>query len=243
MKYSFTIETPQAETLDSALKRVKVRRELADALGGPTRPLREYASDIFAQIARLDPKELLDFQAEIIDALDRPESLTRYNMLETILELSRLNPKIVITAFDPIEDCLYDEDSGTVRLYAFRVFAHYGATGTARSMKVWTDLSEAIRCYHGDPEFIPMLNEVITMLGGKVDQKVKDAAAELFAFDADNGKGTLKRKAAAITAFAPEVIKRLKAEAARIEKQKAEDARKAAEEAAAAAAEEEEEEE
>jgi hypothetical protein len=231
MKYSFTIDTPSEEILDAALKRVKTRRELVDALGCDTRLLREYAACALCAVAQVDAKLLLDFEAEIIDALDRPESLTRYTIIEVIGALTREKPKIVLSAYEPLQDCLYDEDSGTVRLYTFRVLAAYGATGTARSQKVWPDLSMAIRCYHGDPEFIAMVNELIAMLSAKADISVKEAAAELFAFDADNARGTLKRKAQAVTAFAPQVIERLHREA----KRKA-DAAQAAKEAEARAA-------
>jgi len=234
MKYSFTSETPLEETIDSALRRVKTRRELADALGNESRMLREYAAQVFVGVAGSDATLLQDFEDDIVDALDRPESLTRYSMLEVIAALSQLDSKIVLKAYEPLEDCLYDEDSGTVRLYAFRVFAAYGASGPARSQKVWSDLSMALRCYRGDQEFIPMMNELITMLGGKVDQKVKDSAAELFFFDIENAKGLLKRKAELVATFAPEVIEQLRAEAQR--KSDEAEARKAAEAEAAEAA-------
>jgi len=234
MKYSFTTETPLEETVDSACRRVKTRRELADALGNQARSIREYAARVMVEVAHSDIALLKDFDADIIDALDRPESLTRYSMVEIIGDLARSNPKIVLTAYEPLEDCLYDEDSGTVRLYAFRVFAAYGATGSARSNKVWPDLSMALRCYHGDPEFIPMINELIAMLNGKADQKVKDAAAELFFFDTENARGLLKRKAEIIASFAPETVARIRAEAKR--KADEAEARRAAEAAAAEAA-------
>jgi len=234
MKYSFTPETPLEETVDSACRRVKTRRELADALGNELRLQREYAARVFVEVAHCDAALLQEFSAEIIDALDRPESLTRYCMIEVIGILASQNPKLVLTAYEPLEDCLYDEDSGTVRLYAFRVFAAYGATGTARSSKVWPDLAMALRCFHGDPEFIPMVNELITMLSGKADQKVKDAAAELFYFDLENARGLLRRKAEAIAEFAPDTITRLRAETQR--KVDEAEARKAAEAAAAEAA-------
>ena len=232
MKYSFTPETPLAETVDSALRRVKTRRELADALGNESRAIREYAAQVLVEVAQADISLLQDFEDDIIDALDRPESLTRYSMVEVIGALAQLNPKIVLKAYEPLEDCLYDEDSGTVRLYAFRVFAAYGATRTARSQKVWPDLSMALRCFHGDPEFIPMMNELIMMLNGKADQKVKDSAAELFFFDIENARGLLKRKAETIATFAPETVERIRVETQR--KADEAEARKAAEAAAAA---------
>ncbi|MDR1412534.1 MAG: hypothetical protein LBJ07_01230 [Actinomycetes bacterium] len=238
MKYSFTEETLVEEGVTRALRNQKVRHELADALGCDRRALREHAAKVFVEVSQRDAKVLQPFETEIIDALDRPESLTRYSMLDVLTEICRIDARVVTnSAFEVIEDCLYDEDSGTVRLSDFRLFCVFGATTPTRSLKVWEDLSMAIRCYHGDAEFIPMLNELLLYLNGKVDHKVHEQATELFAFDAENAKGVLKRKAEAIVAFAPEVIERLKAEAAAREREKAEEARKTAEVAARAAAE------
>jgi len=230
---SFSVETPIADTVAAAASNVKLRTELARSLGGGTRPVREYASQVLVELAKKDPKKIEKFSDDIIDALSRPEALTRYSMIEVIGELAQVDPKIVVTAYEPLQECLYDEQSGTVRLYAFRVLARYGATGTARSVKVWPDLSMALRSFHGDHEFMAMMTETIHMLEGRADQKVKDAAVELFAFDAEHARGELRKKAQTIASFAPDVL-------ARINKEKAEKAAaaSAAKEAQKAAAEE-----
>ncbi|MCL2680055.1 MAG: hypothetical protein FWF11_01055 [Coriobacteriia bacterium] len=235
MKHSFTHETPIEETLAAAQRKVTTRRELANALGHETRGMREYAAQVKVELARIEADLLHDFTDDIIDALNRPESLTRYSMLEIIAALMNSNPRIVPDSYELLQDCLYDEDSGTVRLYAFRVLARYGATGPARSLKVWPDLSMALRCFHGDSEFLAMLNELINMLAGRADQQVKDAAVELFAFDAENARGMLRRKAETIATYAPDVLERIKAEARAQEAEAAAVlARKEAEQAAAA---------
>ncbi|MCL2605984.1 MAG: hypothetical protein FWD93_01710 [Coriobacteriia bacterium] len=213
MAQSFTVESPIAETVDAARRKVTTRRELAEALGHSTRAMREYAAQVIVELVRIDADLLQDFSGDIVDALNRPESLTRYSMLEVIGEMMISNPRIVTDSYELLQECLYDEDSGTVRLYAFRVLARYGATGPARSLKVWPDLSMALRCFHGDSEFIAMLNELINMLAGRADQQVKDAAVELFAFDAENARGMLRRKARTIATFAPDVLERIQAEA------------------------------
>ncbi|MDR1775652.1 MAG: hypothetical protein LBS17_04340 [Actinomycetes bacterium] len=243
MQYHFTVDTPIEESVDGAIRRVKDRREYADALGASSRRIREYASCVILELARRDASLVSDFADAIADALDRPETQTRYNMLEAIRLLCPVQAKVVDGAYDAIEDCLYDEDSATVRLYAFQVFTCYGATTAARSKRVWPTIAAALRCYHGDAEFIPMVNELLAMLEGKVDQSVKEGATELFAFDAENGKGLLARKAQAVIAYAPEVIERLKREAALAEAQKAEAAARKAAEADAAAADEDDDEE
>lgn len=204
MKYSFSQETPVDESVELASRRVKVRRELIDALGGDVRGMREYSSDVILAIARTKPELLVEFEVEIIDALHRPEPMTRYNTLMVIHELTALDAKIVDKAFGPIEDCLYDEDSGAVRFNAFRALALYGGTTPIRSEKVWPYLSDAVRCFHGDSEFIPMLNDLIAMLEAKASDNVKIEAGNLFFFDSTNGRGQLKRKSAQVVALSPE---------------------------------------
>jgi len=226
MKYSFTLETDKAEVIDGALRRVKTRRELADALGAPSRALREYASDVLQQVARENCDLLIDSSEEIIDALDRPESFTRYNILVVLDRFVPHHAQIVAKALYQLEDCLYDEDSKTVRLEAFEVLCHFGATTEARSKTVWGYLGEALRCYHGDPEYMSMLNCLTDMLqNGKVSDSVKEGVVRLFIFDAEQGKGMLQRRAQQIIALAPGLQEKIKAE----------QAQEAAERAAAAA--------
>jgi len=215
MKYSFTLETDKAEVLEGALRRVKTRRELADALGAPTRALREYASDVLQQVASQNCDLLLKSSAEIIDALDRPESFTRYNILLVLDCFIPHHAPVVSKALYQLEDCLYDEDSKIVRLEAFEVLCHFGATTEARSKTVWGYLSEALRCYHGDPEYMQMLNYLTDMLQtGKVSESVKEGVVRLFIFDAEQGKGMLQRRAQQIIALAPELQEKVKQEQA-----------------------------
>ena len=232
MKQSFSTDTAVEETVLAAKENADLRKELAQALGEKSRVAREYSAQVLAAIARDDVSLVADYADEIIDALNRPESLTRYSMIEVIGELAQTQPKLVTTAYEMLQECLYDEDSGTVRLYAFRVLARYGATTPARSIKVWPDLSMALRCFHGDSEFMAMMSELIGMLGGRSDQSVKEAAVELFAFDAEHARGDLRKKAEAIASFSPDTL-------ARINKEKEEKAAaaSAAKEAAKAAAE------
>jgi len=213
MKYSFTVETDKAETIDGALRRVKTRRELSDALGAPTRALREYASDVLRAVASENPELLVDFGDEIVDALDRPEAFTRANILLVLDSFVPRHAIIVSKAIHQLEDCLYDEESKIVRLEAFEVLCHYGATTETRSKTVWNYLSEALRCYHGDPEFTTMLNLLTEMLqGAKVSESVKEGVVRLFLFDAEQGRGILQKRAQQLIAQFPEQQKKVKVE-------------------------------
>jgi len=231
MKQSFCTDTPIEETIQKAATCADMRKKLAEALGDKSRLVREYTAQAMVGLARENVELIQDFSDDIIDALNRPESLTRYSMIEMIGELAETQPKVVVDAYEALQECLYDEDSGTVRLYAFRTLARYGATGPARSVKVWPDLSMVLRCFHGDAEFIAMMNETIKMLDGRADTSVKEAAVTLFAFDAEHARGELRKKAETISGFAPEVLARINKE--NEEKAKAASAAKEAQKAAA----------
>jgi hypothetical protein len=90
-----------------------------------------------------------------------------------------------------------------VRLAAFRLLCAYGATTEKRSERVWPLVDEAIRCYHGDPEFPAMLVSVYRLTSGNSSDEVKLAAAERLVFDAENRKGLIGRRARQIVACAP----------------------------------------
>ncbi|MCL2881574.1 MAG: hypothetical protein FWF45_01570 [Coriobacteriia bacterium] len=235
MKYSFTIETDKDEVIDGAIRRMKTRRELADALGAPTRALREYASDILQEVAHRDADLLVDLSSEIIDALDRPESFTRYNILVVLDCFVPHHGPVVAKALYQLDDCLYDEESKIVRQEAFEVLCHFGATTETRSKTVWEYLSGALRCYHGDPEYMTMLNYLCDMLNnGKVADSVKEGVVRLFIFDAEQGKGMLQKRAQQIVALAPEMLEKVKAEQVEAAKRAAAAARAAEEDAKAA---------
>lgn len=204
MKYSFTVEDPIEATVESAKKRVKVRRELAHALGGESRPLRQYAASVLLEVANEDPAQVVEFEPEILDALSRPEPMTVYQALRIVDKLVGVDARVVDRTFDVIEACLHEE-SATVRLSAFRTLAHYGGTTPTRSERVWPPLADAIRCYHGDNEFPPMLSALTDMLGAKASDQVKTEAAWLFEFDVENSDDFLARKAAQIVDFAKDV--------------------------------------
>jgi len=200
-RYEVNVDTPIDEVLDLAGRYVAVRRALVDALSNSSRLVREYASQALFDIAQKTPEELIEYSDAFIDALYRPEAPTRYNSLAILAILAEKDMRLIDRAWDAVEECLYDEESGTVRLAAFRVFTAYGATTAPRSKKVWPLISDALRCYHGDPEFMNMLNDFITMLRGNVADEVKNEACEQFAFNAENATGLFKRKAKEIISF------------------------------------------
>ena len=156
---------------------------------------RQLAAAALFELAKIDPTLLVDYIDDIIDALNRPEAQTRWECLETLTLLIDIDARGCGKALQEAESALFDEDSGFVRLSAMRFLCKYGSTTALRSEKVWSLVDEGIQCYHGDLEFNDMMNAVIDFAAGKLDPEVAKSLAERMSFDANNGKGTIKRKA------------------------------------------------
>lgn len=191
------------EVAARAIDEAPVLAAVIEALGGESRRLRQFASSVVHEVALHDPVQLKPHAAELADALHRPESQTRWEVLGTFEKLVPIDARLLDKALDGAETALHDEESGVVRLAAFRMLSAYGATTAHRSQRVWPVLAEAVRCYHGDTEFPAMLSGVYRIVSGNASDEVKLSAAELMAFDAESGKGLLKRRATRIVACAP----------------------------------------
>lgn len=174
-----------------------------ETLSGEDRRARQHAASVTHEIALHAPELLKPYGAELADALHRPESQTRWEVLGTFEKLVAVDARLVDKALGGTETALHDEESGVVRLAAFRLLCAYGATTAHRSDRIWPLVDEAIRCYHGDAEFPAMLSGVYRMVIGAASDEVKLAAAERMAFDAENAKGLLKRRALRIVECAP----------------------------------------
>ena len=199
----FSIDDDKTELAERACAEPEVLTELVSALGGEDRRLRQFSASVVHNVAVHDASVLKPYCAELADALHRPESQTRWEMLGTFEKLVDVDARLVDKALDGAESALHDEESGVVRLAAFRMLCAYGSTTAKRSERVWPLIAEAIRCYHGDAEFPAMLSGVYRMVSGSASDEVKLAAAEIMAFDAENAKGLLKRRAERIVNCAP----------------------------------------
>lgn len=205
------VEANKTELAEDAVSNSKLLQETIDALAGDERRARQNAASVVRCIADIDPAVLKPYASELADALHRPESQTRWEVLGTFEKLVKVDARLVDKALGGAEAALHDEESGVVRLAAFRLMCAYGATTAHRSDRVWPLIDEAIRCYHGDAEFPAMLTSIIDMVTGGASDGVKIAAAERMLFDAENGKGLLKRRASSIVAARPKRRGRKKA--------------------------------
>lgn len=171
---------------------------LVKALSTGSRRERQQAASAIALVAKAAPAEVAPHIGDLIDALNRPEAQTRWEALETLALMVPQDARSCEKAIEGAEIALFDEDSGPVRLSAMRFLCTYGATTENRSEKIWPLIDEGIQCYHGDLEFQDMLLAVMDFSTGKLAPSVKKSLAERMRFDAENGKGALKKRAAQI---------------------------------------------
>ncbi len=183
---------------DSDAEAVRLK-ELVGELGGANRRRRQDAAHEIARLARRDVDQLFDYAGDIIDGLDRPEAQTRWELLDALSEMARVDPGCVEEAFGGAEASLFDEDSSIARLAAFRFLTSYGATSGKRSDQVWKILEEAIQCYHGDPEYRDMLGCLLEMARGTISDQTAQVMRSRVDFDARHGRGYIK-------AFSAEIV-------------------------------------
>ena len=183
---------------DSDAEAVRLKK-LVGELGGANRRRRQEAAHEIARLAKRDVDQLFDYAGDIIDGLDRPEAQTRWELLDVLSEMARVDPGCVEEAFGGAEASLFDEDSSIARLAAFRFLTSYGATSGKRSEQVWKILEEAIQCYHGDPEYRDMLGCLLEMAKGTISDRTAQVMRSRVDFDARHGRGYIK-------AFSTEIV-------------------------------------
>ena len=183
------------ELAQGAIEDEAKRAQLAEELAVGSRRARQTAASALAIVAKADPMLLKEHIATLVDALNRPEAQTRWECLDMLTMMVEIDSRQCERGIDEAETSLFDEESGPVRLSAMRFLCKLGATTANRSKKVWPMIDEAIQCYHGDLEFNVLLSALVDFSAGKLDDSVKQALADRMAFDAENSKGTLKKRA------------------------------------------------
>ncbi len=199
----FDAAADKDEYAQRAIKTKTALRSVIDALSGPNRRDRQQAARVVHAIAVHKPAVLKAYADALADALDRPESQTRWEVLGALEKLVPVDARIIDRALPGVTTALHDSESGVVRLAAFRVLCGYGSTTSKRSERVWPLIDEAIRVYHGDPEFPAMLSGVVRLVSGGAADRVRLAAAERMEFDSEHTKGLIGRRAKRIVECAP----------------------------------------
>lgn len=183
------------QVAEEAVKNKKKLEKLVNVLATGSRRERQHAAAAIALVAKLNPEVLAPYIDELVDALNRPEAQTRWEVLEALSDLVAIDARVCEKACQGAETALFDEDSGPLRLSAMRFLCKIGSTTENRSEKVWSLIDEGIQCYHGDLEFTDMLSAVSDFAGGKISPNVKSQLYARMRFDAENGKGGLKKRA------------------------------------------------
>ena len=178
--------------VEAACKDPKTLSSVVEELGGASRLHRQTASSILLEVSKRDITLLDDYVGDIIDALSRPEAQTRWRVLQILTIMLPEKSRKCAKAIEQVEDSLFDETMGSLRLSAFVFLCKYGKSTQARSVEVWPLIADAISCYHGDVEFDDMLDALLDFSKGKLDADVKAGLAEELQFDAENATGHLK---------------------------------------------------
>lgn len=178
--------------------RLAQMRILVEELAGSSRRRRQEVAHKIAAVAHTDASMVTPFVGSLMDALERPEAQTRWEVLDALTALVDEHAEEVAPAFEAAETALFDEDSAPVRLAGFVFLCRFGATSEERSDQVWPLLDEAIQCYHGDPEYRDMLVALLAFVQGAASAATKAALAERLKFDAENGASYVKSFSAQI---------------------------------------------
>ena len=178
--------------------RLAQMRILVEELAGSSRRRRQEVAHKIATVAHTDASMVTPFVGSLMDALERPEAQTRWEVLDALTALVDEHAEEVAPAFEAAETALFDEDSAPVRLACFIFLCRFGATSEERSDQVWPLLDEAIQCYHGDPEYRDMLVALLAFVQGAASAATKAALAERLKFDAENGASYVKSFSAQI---------------------------------------------
>ena len=172
--------------------RLAQMRILVEELAGSSRRRRQEVAHKIATVAHTDASMVTPFVGSLMDALERPEAQTRWEVLDALTALVDEHAEEVAPAFEAAETALFDEDSAPVRLAGFVFLCRFGATSEERSDQVWPLLAEAIQCYHGDPEYRDKLVALLAFVQGAASAATKAALAERLKFDAENGASYVK---------------------------------------------------
>lgn len=186
------------QAAEEAVANKKLVKQHVGNLESTSRRERQNSAAVLAEIARMDADVVAPFGNELVAALEKPEAQTRWEALDALTEICSKDSRVCDKALSGAENALYDEDSGPLRLAAMRFLCTLGATTENRSEKVWPLVDEGIQCYHGDVEFNEMLVALVDFSAGKLSPTVKKEFAARMKFDADNGKGTLGKRAGQI---------------------------------------------
>lgn len=188
------------ELAEQALTDESLVDALAQEIAGSSRIRRQKAASTVALIADKDASALLPYADDIASGLTKPEAQTRWEVLHALDQMGKAGQRYDEDVLVAAEDSLYDETNGFVREAAFHFFCGYGSASVDNSEEVWTQIDEAIQCYHGNPEFTDMLMQLVAFAEGNISLATSSALAQRMKFDSENASGTLRMRSEQIVA-------------------------------------------
>ena len=181
-----------AEEMQCLEATAEVSEALAAGLTSGNRRHRKDAAHSIAVLSHINPMLVVNIADVLVGALEMPEAQTRWECLDALSEVAKIDPESVAQACAGAEETLFDDRSVAAHSAAFRFLSCYGATSPQRSREVWPLMSDAIQCYHGNSEYRDMLLCLKDFAYGSVDADVLGSLARRMAYDAKNATGYIR---------------------------------------------------
>ena len=166
-------------------------KEVVEQLEGASRRNRQRAASIICAVSKSNPEVLAPYIGDLVDALARPETQTRWECLEALTQMVAIDSRACDKGIEGAETALFDEGNDLLHLAAMRFLCALGSTTEKRCEKAWPLIDEAMQCYHGDPAFQDMLVAIIDFSKGKITDEAKAGLKARMSFDAANARGVL----------------------------------------------------
>lgn len=175
-------------------------QQAIEGLSDAQRRVRQSASQYVLRQVRMNSEVVSEFLPEIVDALYRPETQTRKNMLEVLTvfiknkilvqtEVDSSTLKLLSEACDPAEEALFDELSPQVRLTAFRFFVQLCLLNDRMLEECWGVIRDALSCSYGESTYYDMLKALIPLCKRTLPAHVQEHIIDIVSYDAQGVRG------------------------------------------------------
>jgi HEAT repeat protein len=120
-------ELNNAEFDKSVLNNLELLKTFVDQLNTGSRRERQSAALVLSGAAQEAPEALLPYKEDLLDALNRPEAQTRWEVLDALSQIVKVDSTFGEEALEGAETALFDETSGPLRLSAVKFLCSFGA--------------------------------------------------------------------------------------------------------------------
>ena len=148
-----------------------------------------------------DPVSYKKYIPNFIKALDNFEAQTRWEVLECLMCLVKVDPKSCSEAIEGAQRAMFEELNHVLTLNAYKFLAMLGASSVSNSKKVWPFIKDAITLFDGDLDYDKILLHTCLFAGGNISAPIKKELAEIVRFDAENTEGVIGYRAKCVLEF------------------------------------------